>query len=142
MINKIIDGISIALNAEFGDNYKIYTESIEQGLKEPCFSILCVNPTNNLFRGNKYFRKNLFDVLYFPKSKDEKFSECMEVLEKMMDCLEIIDLGEDGLQRGTDMHGETIDGVLHFFVNYDMFVYKVESKEPMEDLDLSTDVKG
>lgn len=39
MINKIIDGISISLNAEFGDDYKIYTESIEQGLKEPCFRL-------------------------------------------------------------------------------------------------------
>ena len=30
MINKIIDGISISLNAEFGDNYKIYTESLNK----------------------------------------------------------------------------------------------------------------
>lgn len=34
----------------------------EQGLKEPCFSIVCVNPTNELFRGKKYFRKNLFCI--------------------------------------------------------------------------------
>ena len=39
MINKIIDGISVAINSEFGDPYEIYTESIEQGLVEPCFSI-------------------------------------------------------------------------------------------------------
>ena len=29
MINKIIDGISVAINAEFGDDYEIYTESVE-----------------------------------------------------------------------------------------------------------------
>jgi hypothetical protein len=140
MINKIIDGISISLNAEFGDDYKIYTESIEQGLKEPCFSIVCVNPTNELFRGKKYFRKNLFCIQYFPKGEDKR-SECMDVLERMFDCLEVIKAGED-LQRGTSMHGEVVDQVLNFFVNYDMFVYKVESTDAMETMDLTSNVKG
>lgn len=36
MIDKIIDAISTTIYAEFGDDYEIYTESIEQGLKEPC----------------------------------------------------------------------------------------------------------
>lgn len=140
MINKIIDGISISLNAEFGDDYKIYTESIEQGLKEPCFSIVCVNPTNELFRGKKYFRKNLFCIQYFPKGEDKR-SECMDVLERMFDCLEIIKVGED-LQRGTSMHSEVVDQVLNFFVNYDMFVYKVESTDAMETMDLTSNVEG
>ena len=140
MINKIIDGISISLNAEFGDDYKIYTESIEQGLKEPCFSIVCVNPTNELFRGKKYFRKNLFCIQYFPKEEDKR-SECMDVLERMFDCLEVIKVGE-ALQRGTSMHGEVVDQVLNFFVNYDMFVYKVESTDAMETMDLTSNVKG
>ena len=56
MINKIIDGISEAIFTEFGDGYDIYTESIEQGLIEPCFSILCLNPTNDLFLGKKQAR--------------------------------------------------------------------------------------
>lgn len=141
MINKIIDGISISLNAEFGDDYKIYTESIEQGLKEPCFSIICVNPTNELFRGKRYFRQNLFCIRYFPSKKDEKYAECMEVMERMFDCLEIIKVLSDP-QRGTKMHGEMVDDVLHFFVNYDMFVYKVENTDAMETLNLTSNVEG
>lgn len=140
MINKIIDGISISLNAEFGDDYKIYTESIEQGLKEPCFSILCINPTNELFRDKKYFRKNQFCVQYFPSSEG-KYAECMDVFERMTDCLDVIKVGDD-LQRGTSMHGEVVDQVLNFFVNYDMFVYKVESTDAMESMDLTSNVKG
>lgn len=139
MINKIIDGISEEINKEFGASYTIYTESIEQGLKEPCFSILCVNPTNNLFRDKKYFRKNLFCIQYFPKEKD-KYSECMDVMERMFDCLDVIKVGED-LQRGTSMHGEVVDQVLNFFVNYDMFIYKVESTEAMENMDLTSNVE-
>ena len=140
MINKIIDGISISLNAEFGDAYKIYTESIEQGLTEPCFSIVCVNPMNELFRGKKYFRKNLFCIQYFPKGED-KWSECMGTAERMFDCLEVIKVGED-LQRGTSMHGEVVDQVLNFFINYDMFVYKAETIDAMEAMNLTPNVEG
>ena len=38
MLNEIIKGISMALNAAFGDGYEIYQNDVEQGLKEPCFT--------------------------------------------------------------------------------------------------------
>lgn len=140
MINKIIDAISISINFEFGDDYEIYTESIEQGLEEPCFSILCLNPTNELFRNNKYFRTNQFCIQYFP-STDEPKTECYSVLERLYDCLELITVNGD-LSRGSRMKGEIVDGVLNFFVNYDMFVYKVEDKTPMEEMEINADAKG
>lgn len=37
MINEIIDAISIALDSEFEDGYKIHKDEIKQDLKEPCF---------------------------------------------------------------------------------------------------------
>jgi len=123
MINKIIDGICMALNLEFGDEYEIYTESIEQGLEEPCFFINCLNPTSDLFIGNKYWRTNQFCVQYFP-STNEPYKECNEVQERLYDCLELIEVNEE-LVRGSKMNGEIIDGVLNFFVNYDVFVRKV-----------------
>lgn len=141
MINKIIDGISVAINSEFGDPYEIYTESIEQGLVEPCFSILCLNPTINQVLGKRYFRKNMFCIHYFPSS-DEKRSECYAVIEKLMNALEIITVDSD-LCRGTDMNGEVVDNVLSFFVNYDMYVYKEETTEPvMESVSHKTTMKG
>lgn len=141
MINKIIDAISISLNSAFGDGYEIYTESIEQGLQEPCFSIFCLNPTNNLFRNNKYFRNNQFCIQYFP-STDEPKAECNTVLEKLFDCMELITVNGD-LTRGSRMNGEVVDGVLNFFINYNMFVYKVEvPADNMEVLGIETDAKG
>lgn len=141
MINKIIDAISISLNSAFGDGYEIYTESIEQGLEEPCFSVFCLNPTNNLFRNNKYFRTNQFCIQYFPSTAEPK-AECNAVLEKLYDCLELITVTDD-LTGGSRMNGEIVDGVLNFFINYNMFVYKVEAPgENMGDLDVKTDVKG
>jgi hypothetical protein len=141
MINKIIDAISISINSEFGDGYEIYTESIEQGLEEPCFSVFCLNPTNELFRNNRYFRNNQFCIQYFP-STDEPKAECNAVLERLYDCLEKITVTGD-LTRGSRMNGEVVDGVLNFFVNYNMYVYKVEvPADNMEDLGIDVDAKG
>ena len=128
MINKIIDGISVAINSEFGDGYEIYTESIEQGLVEPCFSILCLNPTVEQVLGKRYFRTNQFCVHYFPHT-NKKQLECYSVLNKLISALETIEVDGD-LCRGTHIHGEVVDNVLSFFVNYDMYVYKDESSEP------------
>lgn len=141
MINKIIDGISAAINFEFGDGYEIYTESIEQGLTEPCFSVLCLNPTIRQKLGKRYFRTNQFCIHYFPSS-NEKRSECQAVLERLMCTLDMITVDGD-LCRGTDMHGGIDDGVLSFFVNYDMYVYKEQSVEPvMETVEYNSNLKG
>lgn len=141
MINKIIDGISVTINSEFGDPYEIYTESIEQGLVEPCFSILCLNPTINQVLGKRYFRKNQFCIHYFPSS-DEKMFECHTVAEKLMNCLEIITVDGDQC-RGTDMEYQILDNVLSFTVNYNIYVYKEESTESiMETVIHKTDMKG
>jgi hypothetical protein len=141
MINKIIDGISVAINSEFGDPYEIYTESVEQGLNEPCFSILCLNPTINQVLGKRYFRRNQFCVHYFPTS-NEKRSECHSVIERLISALEIITVDGDQC-RGTGMHSEVVDDVLSFFVNYDMYVYKEEPTAPvMGNVVYNTNVKG
>lgn len=141
MINKITSGISFAIGTEFDDTYEIYTESIDQGLKEPCFSILCLNPTSEQFLGKRYFRTNQFCIYYFPCS-DKKRSECNAVAERLLGLLEYITVDGD-LIRGTDMHFEVVDGVLAFFVNYDFYVYKdVVDEESMDAFEHNTIVKG
>lgn len=141
MINEIIDGISVAINTEFGDDYEIYTENIEQGLQEPCFSILCLNPTVEQFFGKRYFRTNQFCIHYFPHS-NERRSECNAVAERLFNCLEVITVDGDPI-RGTSFHSEISDDVLSFFVNYDLFVYRNEgTEEHMEIVKHKTDVKG
>lgn len=141
MINKLVDGICVAINTQFDDTYEIYTEDIEQGLEEPCFSVLCLNPTIEHFRGKRYFRTNQFCIHYFPSSK-EKRSECYEVMDRLFTALEYINVDGEPT-NGTEMHGEFVDGVLNFFVNYDMFVYdKTEDADSMETFEHNTIVKG
>lgn len=141
MINAIIESISIALNAEFGDRYKNYREAKKQDLEEPCFFIQCINPTQKLFLGKKYFRNNLFCVQYFPETADKE-EECCRIGERLFDCLEYLTVNGDSV-RGTKMHYEVVDDILHFFVNYDMYVYKVAGSVPvMGGVSAETSVKG
>jgi hypothetical protein len=141
MINSIIQSISISLNAEFGDTYKNYTEDVKQGLKEPCFFISCINPTHNLFLGKRYFRENQFCIQYFPADKQRVKEECNSVAERMEFCLEWLTVTGD-LVRGSKMRYEVVDGILNFFVNYDLFVYKVADSVPMEEISENVSVKG
>lgn len=140
MINSIIKSISVTLNAEFGEQYKIYAEEVKQGLKEPCFFVFCINPTNELFLGKRYFRANQFCIQCFPSSNKKK-RECNEVADKLFLCLELIDVDGD-LVRGSKMHYEMVDGVLNFFLNYDLFVYRKEQSDPMGTIETDTTVKG
>lgn len=140
-IEKIIDGISLALNAEFGDEFNIYTEYVKQGLNEPCFTIVLVKPSINQFLGKRYYRTHLFCVNYFPKSTNEAKLECFNVEERLMNCLEYITVDGDSV-RGKNMFGEMSDGVLAFMVEYNMFVNKEQVTEPaMETLQQSTDIR-
>lgn len=140
MINKIIDGICIAINTEFGDEFEIYTESVEQGFDEPCFSILCLKPAIDQFLGKRYFRTSQFCIHYFPHTNEPK-AECYSVKERLFNALELITVDGD-LIRGTEIHSEIKDDVLSFFVNYNFFVDKVtEAHEAMMEVDFKTDVK-
>lgn len=139
MINTIIEAISIALNAEFGDDYEIHMEEIKQDLKEPCFFIQCLNPMHELFLGKRYFRRNQFCIQYFPKSEMDSDKECYEVSERLDWCLEYINV--DGLMRGTKMKNQIVDGVLNFFVNYDCFLYRREENAVMGSMEVRTTVK-
>lgn len=139
MINSIMEAISTALNTEFGDGYTNYMEEINQDLTGKSFFIQCLNPTNELFRGQKYFRCNQFCIQYFPLSEDDRNRECYDVLERLSQCLEYIDV--DGLMRGTQMNGKVVDGVLNYFVNYDCFVYKREETVKMGQMMPCTTVK-
>ena len=142
MINSIIESISITLNAEFGDKYAVHREEKKQGLKEPCFFVQCLNPTEELLFWKRYFRQNQFCIQYFPEDELRGKQECYAVAERLFSCLEYLDVGGDPVM-GTKRKCEVVDGILHFFVNYDLFVYKVAGSVPvMEDVSSETHVKG
>ena len=68
MINEIIKGVSMKLNATFGAGYKIYQNDVEQGFKEPCFFIAVLRPDISPLQKNRFMNRNPLDVHYFPTS--------------------------------------------------------------------------
>lgn len=139
MINLITDGISIAISEEFGEDYTIYTEPIEQDLKEPCFFIQCLKPSVELYRGRRYLNRNPYMIQYFPKGSDT-YAECMEVFERLSDALEIIKMGDD-LQRCTKMEGEIVDDILNVSTEYNYFTYKPVEEPLMETISFTPNAK-
>ena len=136
MVNELLNGISIKLNQVFGDGYEIYGDTdVVQGLKEPCFFIAILNPSQTKLIGQRYFREHPFDVQFFPTKSGDNV-ELQEVASELFLALEYITLLNGDLVHGTSMNYENVDGVLHFKVNYNMFLRKVEPKDNMGDISI------
>jgi hypothetical protein len=128
----------------------------------PYFFISCKNPlsgrvkdryfTHRQLLGNRYMRSSGLCVEYRPKVGESASvkkqggnefphnrargvkNECGEVLDRLFQCLEYINVG-DSILRGSGMQGEYVDDVLNFFVSYDAFVYYEEEKVMMSKLE-------
>ncbi len=134
MINKILTAISQKLDSVFGSDYEIHVNKLKQGFKEPCFFILMLQGNQKQEIDTLYFREQLFDIHYYPQSKNGIVREINEVANTLLIALEYIETDE-GIIAGTKMKYELQDDVLHFFVNYNIHVRKQEEKDPyMEEL--------
>ena len=134
MVNELLDGISIKLNKVFGNEYEIYGDTdIVQGLKEPCFFIAVLNPSQTTFLEQRYFRQHPFIIQYFPK-KSGSNAELQKIASELFETLEFITLSNGDLVHGTSMSYEITDGVLQFRVNYNMFLKMPQENEKMETI--------
>ena len=128
MIQEVIDGIIRGIRASFDETFRIYTESIEQGLIEPCFSILSLNPSGERELGNRYKRFFPFMITYFPSS-EEPIAECNAVCEELFGLL--ADIQTDiGVLHATELSGRIVDENLQFSVQYN--VNALLQSEPVE----------
>lgn len=135
MIEDIINGISNTIYSVFGDNYKIYADnSIEQGLKNPCFFISVLNPSQETKLKDRYFRTYPFIIQFFPKNENDNI-ELLNVAEILTETLEFITLLNGDVLQGSNFNYEVVDGVLHFKINFNLFLRKVrEAENKMEAL--------
>lgn len=141
MVNKIIDGISNKIYELFGEKYSIYSESIEQGFKEPCFFICLLKPTSKSKLKNRSYREYNFDIHYFPSKSNSKNEEMLNVGETLIEELEYITV-DGGLIRGSKISYEIIDDVLHFNIKYSLFTIREDAiDEKMGALSINQTVK-
>lgn len=142
MINDIINGITTAIYQEFGSGYKIYTENIEQGLKEPCFFIALLEAGQSRIVGNRYMLTANLDVHFFPGSK-AKNREMQDAAQRLHSALQRITLLDGDMLNGFELRWESVDDVLHFFVSYKLTVkYPAAVDEDMETMTVTTTTEG
>ena len=119
MIQAIIDGIIKAIRTEYDKSFRIYTESIEQGLKEPCFFVRCLSPMNEREISDRYRRTYPFMITYFPSTK-EPYAECQNVCETLFGLLNDVET-DVGVVHMTETSGEVVDGNLQFSMQCQVF---------------------
>jgi hypothetical protein len=136
MINDLIAGAAMALNGAFGDDCKIYKNDVEQGLEEPCFLILTLNPSRTPMPNRRYLLRHPFDIHFFPARPDDN-GALHDAAERMADALEVITLANGDTVRGTDVNFTVQDRVLHFFISYNVCAVRPYDPEEMETYELN-----
>lgn len=134
MQNEIMDAVTRKIFEIFGDGYTIYTDNVEQDLKEPCFFVSFLEPSHKPLLGKRYRRIYDMSIQYVPAGEDPS-REINQVVDRLIDGLEYISLSDGSLRRGMDMSSRVSDDILTFLVTYDVFGVKTEpEKERMEAL--------
>ena len=142
MGNDLITGVMTRLRDTFGEDTTVYFDEVKQELNEPCFFVRTLEVSQELVVRNRYRRIYHLDIEYHPEDRQQIAREIADVANAMLMAMEYIHIGEN-LTRGTNIRYEVQDKVLHFFVDYDFFVFKVlEEEEYMETLTQTQYVKG
>lgn len=129
MVNNIVLGIAQKIRTVFSEtNYSLYTENIEQGFKEPCFFVSLISHTQKQRLGNRYRETYSFDISYYPSADGSTNEECLEVAEGLYEILEYITADSD-LLRGININSKITEGILHFYVDYNIFVIREKIPE-------------
>lgn len=137
MVDKVIDGICRAIKGEFGEEYHIYTEKVEQRFTRPCFFVEVTKSSTELFRGDRYYMENGVLVTYYPQYVG-KNSDMAVVSERLSHCLELIEADGEPLRCSSCRHTFDKDG-MSTDLSYNFFVRikKVEdTPEIMEEYTL------
>lgn len=136
----MIEAIALKLEQDFGSAVAVYKESIEQGMTEPCFFVSLNSFSQKQITGKRYYREQRFTIKYVPRTVN-KNAEICDAADRLYDTLESVTMGSD-LFRGSKMNCEVIDGTLHFYVNYNFYVYKeTQADEPMENVSVESGLK-
>ncbi len=140
IINDIVSAISTNIYNEFGGQYEIYTEQMEQGFLQPCFYISNVKSDIKVLLNNRYKQENSFCIKFYTNDSNTNLS-CNDVAIRLYSTLEFITNNETAkMLHGTKMTYEVVDGVLNFYVNYNTVYCIEEEKTIMETMSSKTKI--
>lgn len=131
LLNEIMDAVTNRLYELFGDGYEIYTDPVAQGLKEPCFFVRFLEPSETPRIGQRYFRQAGMAIQYLSGEQPEGLREMNRAADLLLDGLEYVTLANGSLVRGTDrsVQMDQDSGLLTVLVSFNQFVIKEKPKE-------------
>ena len=133
MTKEIAEGIAAGIQQVFPE-LDIYTKGVTQKLGPPCFFIKLIQTERTARVGSRAYREHSFDVHFFPEDREDN-----DKMMDMADCLEeillLVKLQDGTMAHGKSLKSEIIDGVLHVYVDYNLFTVRKEEKEKMEKLE-------
>lgn len=142
VINEIVIGIATKINNIYKKKYPIYTDAQEQGVDKPCFFIKYLNGEENREIGlQDRFYKDEANLVVIGYTQDGNTEFLNNMVDNLYD-LEYIELTDGTLLRASKLHPKIEDGILHFFIDYEIFIKKDEPAIiKMNNYDLTGEVK-
>lgn len=134
MVNSVLNSISKALYATFGNTHHYYVEDVEQNAVFPCFTLNALNPLVRSVNRKDYYRTVPCVIHYFSDDKTNTRKHSLDVGEKVLECLEYLNI--DGhLVRAENMSYNFVGDVLQVFLTYHFWTEKPEDLPIMEEVD-------
>jgi len=139
MLNLIVDGIYETIYDEFGSDYAIYTESIEEELKVPCFTIFMVSMEQERLLNTRRSGRYQMCVRFYPETVKRQY-ECGCIAGRLAASLEEIMIDDD-LIRGSGIKAELMDDGLSCMVTYTIITNSIAEVEMMGTATISSNLK-
>ena len=124
VVKEIVIGIATKINKIYDNKYPIYTDAEQQGVDKPCFFIKYLKGEENREIGlQDRFYKDKLNFVIIGYTEDGNSEILYDMIDKLYE-LEYIELTDKTLLRADKLHPEVEDGILHFFIDYEIFIKK------------------
>ena len=142
VVKEVVIGIATKINKIYENKYPIYTDGEQQGVDKPCFFIKYLKGEENREIGlQDRFYKDKLNFVIIGYTEDGNSDILYDMIDNLYE-LEYIELTDKTLLRAYKLHPEVEDGILHFFIDYEIFIKKDETTTiKMNNYDLTGEVK-
>ena len=135
MVDKLTGAVAESIRNAFGEKAEVYTESVHQNAKKPCFFVECESMERiEMLNRNFFVRAHVAGM--YENDGDEKRNEAEGVAPRLFKLLSLVKSG-DVMLNGRKIHGKWENGTLIVRACYD--IWQKEGKEEcdvMEKIEL------
>lgn len=135
MVNDLLTAVTTQLGTTFGTSNHYYTETVQQDLVTPAFTVGMILPTQRSKSPVLYDRTMPIVIHWFSDTQDDLKEKCYKIAEQAVECLEYLPF-KGKIIRAENISWEIVDNVLQIFMTYKFTTMKVlEDDVNMEVLD-------